>query len=368
MSKRALVAGAAGFIGSHLCDLLLAQNYEVIGVDNFITGRAENLQNAKKAGSKFKFIEADITKPMATSISALASSSSVSGSSAVSRGSFNAASGSLIGHSSSITGGPLSIDGPIDEIYNLASPASPVDFKKMPIFILETGSVGQKNMLELARQKNARILFASTSEVYGDPEVHPQHEGYFGNVNSIGARSCYDEAKRYGEALTMAYHRFHGVDTRIARIFNTYGPRMRPDDGRIIPNFFIQGLQNQSLTVYGEGQQTRSFCYVSDLTDGLYRLMLSNTHEPVNIGNGIERTVLEIAAEVNSLTGNLAPLKYLALPENDPKQRKPDTTRAKDRLNWEPKTGLEYGLKMCLAYFKEELARHPQGIIAPTVN
>jgi dTDP-glucose 4,6-dehydratase len=322
--KRALVAGAAGFIGSHLCDLLLDKGYEVVGLDNLVTGRRVNLEPALKRGLR------------------------------------------LLEHN--LIDGIPTIDGPLDEIYNLASPASPVDFAKMPLFILETASRGHRHLLDLAKAKKARILFASTSEVYGDPEVHPQVETYFGNVNSIGARSCYDEAKRYGEALTMAYHREHGVQTRIVRTFNTYGPRMRPDDGRIIPNFFIQALQGESLTVYGEGKQTRSFCYVSDQAEGMWKLMISDEKRPVNVGNPLERTVLEIANAVNALCGNSAPLRHLPLPENDPKMRCPVITRAAESIGWSPRVGLEEGLAQCLTYFREELARAgSHGIKTPTV-
>ena len=309
--KRALVAGAAGFIGSHLCDLLLDRGYEVIGLDSLVTGRRANLEPA--LGRGLKLIEWNL-----------------------------------------IDGVP-EVSGHIDEIYNLASPASPVDFAKMPLFILETASRGHRNLLELARTKGARILFASTSEVYGDPLVHPQVETYFGNVNPIGPRSCYDEAKRYGEALTVAYSREFGVETRIVRTFNTYGPRMRPDDGRIIPNFFVQALQGQPLTVYGEGKQTRSFCYVSDQAEGMYALMQSSESRPVNVGNPIERTVLEIAHEINKLCGSSVPIKYLPLPENDPKQRCPDNSRALASCGWKPRVGLEEGLAACLAYFRDEL-------------
>ena len=310
--KRALVAGAAGFIGSHLCDLLLDRSYEVIGLDSLVTGRRANLEPAMARG--LKFIEWNL-----------------------------------------IDGVP-DITGSLDEIYNLASPASPVDFAKMPLFILETASRGHRNLLELARVKGARILFASTSEVYGDPLVHPQVETYFGNVNTIGPRSCYDEAKRYGEALTVAYAREFGIETRIVRTFNTYGPRMRPDDGRIIPNFFVQALQGQPLTVYGSGSQTRSFCYVSDQTEGMYALMQSPETRPVNVGNPIERTVLEIAHEVNKLCGSTVPIKNLPLPENDPKQRCPDNSRALKSCGWQPRVGLEEGLAACLTYFRSELA------------
>jgi nucleoside-diphosphate-sugar epimerase len=319
MNKRALVAGGAGFIGSHLCDLLLKRGYEVTALDNQITGRSANLAR------EVHLLKQNINDSLA-----------------------------LSGH--------------FDEIYNLASPASPVDFFKMPIFIMETASTGHRNLLELARRKGSRILFASTSEVYGDPLVHPQSENYFGNVNPAGPRSCYDEAKRFGEALSVSYLREFKTDIRIARIFNTYGPRMRPDDGRIIPNFFIQALQGQSLTVYGDGGQTRSFCYVTDLVAGLFALMQSAEHTPVNIGNPVERTVLEIAQAVNILTENRAPISYLPLPENDPKQRKPDITKAKGLFAWEPKVSLEEGLSVCHAYFKAELAEAGGRIVAPTLG
>ncbi len=322
--KRALVTGAAGFIPSHLCDFLLDRGYEVIGLDNFVTGRRSNLEAALKRG--MKLIEHNIIDPIPESL----------------------------------------VTGQIDEIYNMASPASPVDFAKMPLFILETAARGHRHLLDLGRRTGARVLFASTSEVYGDPEVHPQVESYFGNVNSVGVRSCYDEAKRYGEALTVAYTREHRLETRIARIFNTYGSRMRPDDGRIIPNFFMQALQGQPLTVYGEGSQTRSFCYVSDQVEGLYKLMTSSETRPVNIGNPIERTVLKIANEINALCGSRVPLRNLPLPENDPKQRKPDISRAASSIGWVPRVDLETGLRECLSYFREELKRAPGGIVTPT--
>jgi dTDP-glucose 4,6-dehydratase len=322
MKKTALVAGAAGFVGSHLCDFLLSKDYTVIGIDNLVTGRTKNLETAIRSG--LKFIEHDICKP-------------------------------------------IEIPEAVHEIYNMASPASPIDFSKMPVFILETSSHGHKNLLELARVKKARVLFASSSEVYGDPEVHPQVESYFGNVNPIGPRSCYDEAKRFGESLSFAYHRQYNVEIRTARIFNTYGPRMRPNDGRIIPNFFIQALQRQALTVYGDGSQTRSFCYVADLVEGLWRLMTSNEGRPVNMGNPIERTVLEVATTINKLTGNKTPIRNLPLPENDPKLRRPDTTRAKT-LGWEPNVSLEKGLDESMTYFMDELRASPGGIVAPTLS
>ena len=317
MKKRALVAGGAGFIGSHLVDALMMSGRDVTVVDNLITGRQSNISSSIARG--MRFVNADINEDK--------------------------------------TLGVVSMRGAFHEIYNMASPASPVDFAKMPVFIMDTAARGHRNLLELARRDNARIFFASTSEVYGDPLEHPQRETYFGNVNPIGVRSCYDEAKRYGEALSYSFHRQHRVDVRVGRIFNTYGPRMRPDDGRIIPNFFIQALQKQALTVYGEGKQTRSFCYVADLCAGIIKIMESTTNTPINIGNPIERTVSEIAERVNALCANTVALKHLPLPENDPKQRKPDISKAIEVLNWEPKVTLEEGLEICLKYFREELAR-----------
>lgn len=324
MSRRALVAGAAGFIGSSLCDLLLAKGYEVIGIDNLVTGRRANVAPALKSG--LRLLELDINEGVPGDL------------------------------------------GRFDEIYNLASPASPVDFAKMPLFILETAARGHRNLLEMARLSGARILYASTSEVYGDPEVHPQPETYFGNVNSFGPRSCYDEAKRFGEALTYSYLKFHKVETRVARIFNTYGIRMRPNDGRIIPNFFIQALQGQPLSVYGEGLQTRSFCYVTDLCEGMYRLMQSSETSPVNVGNPLERTVIDIARNVIALTGSPGGIRHLPFPENDPKQRRPDITKAQRILAWEPKVGLEEGLAACLRYFREELTLAGGAIATPTLS
>ena len=308
--KIAVVAGAAGFIGSHLCDFLINKGYKVIGIDNLVTGRKKNLKHLEK-NKKFKFYKADISKKLPT----------------ISK---------------------------VNEIYNLASPASPVDFLKIPLEILETASVGQANLLKLAKKTKARILFASTSEVYGDPQQHPQVESYWGNVNCTGIRSCYDEAKRYGEAVTMAYHRGQKVNTAIARIFNTYGTRMRPEDGRVIPNFFSQAIAKKGLSIYGTGKQTRSLCYVSDLVEGLYALMQSKTHEPVNIGNPNEMSILEIADVINKITGNIQSHVYKDLPPDDPKQRCPDISKAKSLLQWQPKVGLTDGLTKTLEYFRAE--------------
>ncbi len=308
MARKALVAGGAGFLGSHLCELLIEKDYTVHAIDNLVTGTRRNIQHLMEKG--LNWLEIDITSD-------------------------------------------FYLNDTYDEIYNLASPASPIDFEKMPTFILETGSRGHKNLLKQAKEMKARILFASTSEVYGDPLEHPQKEDYRGNVNPIGIRSCYDEAKRYGEALTMAFNREHHVDTRIVRIFNTYGPRMRPADGRVIPNFFSQALQKKPLTIQGDGKQTRSLCYVRDEVEGIYALMQSKETRPVNIGNPNELTILEIAEKINSLTGNTAGVTFKALPQDDPLKRKPDITRAKQVLNWSPKTSLDEGLKLTHKYFKE---------------
>jgi dTDP-glucose 4,6-dehydratase len=309
--KVAVVAGAAGFIGSHLCDFLLAKNYRVIGLDNFVTGREQNIAHLK-SNDNFSFFKCDITqKDQFPKIEK------------------------------------------IDEIYNLASPASPVDFLKIPIFILQTGAFGQMNMLDLAEKTGARILYASTSEVYGDPLVHPQKEEYLGNVNPVGIRGCYDESKRFGEAITMAYHREKKVNTAIVRIFNTYGPRMRPEDGRVIPNFFTQALKKESLTLYGEGHQTRSLCYVTDLIQGFWQLMQSQIHLPVNIGNPKEMTIKDLADTVNELVGNNQPHQFKPLPPDDPQRRCPDITKARRELQWEPKVNLKQGLTETFSYFKK---------------
>ncbi len=315
MKMKALVAGGAGFIGSHLCEKLVKNGYDVTVVDNLITGRKKNISNLMTADG-FNFVEANINLAETFSLPALADR--------------------------------------FDYIFNLASPASPVDFSKMPIFILETATHGHKNLLELARRLRARILFASSSEVYGDAEVHPQIETYLGNVNSFGPRSCYDEAKRVGEALSFGYKKEYGVEIRIARIFNTYGPNMRPSDGRIIPNFFSQALAGQALSIYGSGKQTRSFCYVSDLVDGLFLLMQSQVDTPINLGNPIERSVLEIADKIKTLTASISSLEFSPLGENDPKQRRPDISKARELLKFDPQVDLETGLKNSLTYFSSE--------------
>ncbi|MBK9293049.1 MAG: SDR family oxidoreductase [Oligoflexia bacterium] len=309
--KTALVAGGAGFIGSHLCEYLLKKNYKVFAIDCLVTGARKNIQHLID-NPNFSWIEHDITAPLFMNVSC-------------------------------------------DEIYNLASPASPVDFEKMPVYILKTGALGQMHLLELAKQNKARILLASTSEVYGDPLVHPQVETYLGNVNTLGIRGCYDEAKRFAEALSIGYKRMHGLQIRIARIFNTYGTRMRPEDGRVIPNFFTQALAKKPLTIYGDGKQTRSLCYVDDLVEGIYKLMQSSIDSPINLGNPQEITVLDIAKAVANTCGwKDYKTTFLPLPENDPKQRQPDITKAKKELGWEPKVSLEEGFKKAFDYFKAQ--------------
>ena len=314
MKKKVLIAGGSGFIGSHLSEKLLKAHFEVTVVDSLVTGRKKNIAGLMSQG--LHFVEADINSPESFKLKELS--------------------------------------GTFDQIYNLASPASPIDFPKMPIFILETATHGHKNLLELAKRTGARILFASSSEVYGDAEVHPQVESYFGNVNSFGPRSCYDEAKRVGEALSLGYKKEFGVEIRIARIFNTYGPKMRPSDGRIIPNFFSQSLGGKALSIFGDGKQTRSFCYVSDLVDGLFLLMQSQVDTPVNLGNPIERSVLEIAEKIKVLTSSSSKLEFSPIGENDPKQRRPDISKARELLKFSPQIDLETGLKNSLAYFKSE--------------
>jgi len=304
---RIVLSGAAGFIGSHMCDRLLAEGHTVIGLDNFLSGNPRNLAHLE-GHPGFRFDERDITRP-------------------------------------------FSIEGKVDCVMNMASPASPKDYLEHPIETLDVGSAGTRNMLELARETRARFLLTSTSECYGDPLVHPQVETYWGNVNPVGPRSCYDESKRFAEALTMAYHRTHGVATNIARIFNTYGPRMKLNDGRVVPAFLEQALQGRPLTVFGDGSQTRSFCYVSDMVDGLYRLMLSSERYPVNLGNPHEMTILEFAGHIRSMTGARSPIVFQPLPEDDPKQRKPDIGKARALLGWEPRVPLEEGLRRTVEYF-----------------
>jgi dTDP-glucose 4,6-dehydratase len=307
ISRNILVTGAAGFLGSHLCDSLLAEGNSVIGVDNLCTGKLANLSHLEREG-RFSFLEQDITKPFDP--------------------------------------------GKVDFIFNFASPASPTDYTRLGPETLLVGSAGTINTLDLARKYSAGFLHASTSECYGDPEVHPQVETYWGHVNPIGLRSVYDEAKRFSEAAIMAYHRYYSVDTHLVRIFNTYGPRLQPNDGRVISNFMMQALQGQPLTIYGDGSQTRSFCYVSDLIDGILRLSRSNEHLPVNIGNPEEWTILECAREILDVTGAGTEIIFQPLPQDDPTRRRPDITRAKELLCWEPKIKLRQGLEKSLEYFK----------------
>jgi dTDP-glucose 4,6-dehydratase len=306
-----LIAGGSGFIGSHLCDFFLKEGHSVIAVDNFITGSKKNIEHLFD-NKKFRFIEHDVIER-------------------------------------------LKIDEKIDAILHFASPASPVFYLKYPIETLKVGAYATHNLLELARKNNARFLMASTSEVYGDPAEHPQKESYWGNVNSIGPRSVYDEAKRYSEAVTMAYHTHYGLETRIVRIFNTYGERMMADDGRVIPNFINQALKNEPITVYGDGNQTRSFCYVSDLVSGIYKLLLSDEIEPVNLGNPLEFTLKDFALYIKKMLASSSEIVYKILPQDDPKQRQPDITKAKNILNWEPKVGIEEGLKRTIKYFEDIL-------------
>ena len=307
--KTALITGGAGFIGSHLCDFLIDNGFKVICMDNFVTGDKKNIEHLKGSGS-FTLIEHDISKH-------------------------------------------IMIDEPVDYVLHFASPASPVDYQKIPIQTLKAGSLGTHNTLGLALTKKAKYFLASTSEVYGDPQVNPQPESYWGNVNPIGIRGCYDEAKRFAEALVMAYHRIHNVNVRIARIFNTYGPRMRKDDGRVVPNFINQVLDNKPITVYGDGKQTRSFCYVSDLIEGIYNLMLSDINDPVNLGNPEEHTILEFAEIIKELTKSESDMVFKDLPIDDPKVRHPDISKAKKELGWEIKISLKEGLKKTIDYFKK---------------
>jgi len=309
---RAVITGGAGFLGSHLCDLLLEKDWEILCLDNLVTGANSNfshlLQNAR-----FQFVQQDVTKY-------------------------------------------IEVAGAVDAVLHFASPASPPDYLKIPIQTLKVGSLGTHNVLGLALAKKAKFLLASTSECYGDPDVSPQPESYWGHVNPVGLRGCYDEAKRFAEALTMAYHRYHGVDTRIVRIFNTYGPRMRLNDGRALPNFLYQALSGRPITVYGDGKQTRSFCYVSDLVDGIYRLLESSEHEPTNLGNPQEITILEFAERVRKLAAADVPIELHPLPQDDPKQRCPDISKAKRILGWQPKINLEQGLRITYDYFRQKVA------------
>jgi dTDP-glucose 4,6-dehydratase len=314
---RILITGAAGFLGSHLCDRFLAEGHEVIGMDNFITGSPDNI--AHLIGQKgFLFVQHDVTNF-------------------------------------------IHVPGPLDGVLHFASPASPVDYLELPIQTLKVGSLGTHKTLGLAKEKNARYLIASTSEVYGDPQVHPQPETYWGHVNPVGPRGVYDEAKRFAEAMVMAYHRFHGLDTRIVRIFNTYGPRMRPNDGRVVSNFIVQALRGEPLTVYGEGAQTRSFCYCTDEVDGIYRLFMSDYTMPVNIGNPDEFTVLQLAQQVIELTKSKSTIEYQPLPKDDPKVRRPDITVARRELGWQPTIPLAEGLQKTIPYFAERVGRTNEG-------
>jgi len=314
---RAVITGGAGFLGSHLCEYMLGKGWEVLCIDNLCTGSEANIAHLR-ANPKFAFELKDVSEY-------------------------------------------IDVNGPVDAVLHFASPASPPDYLKRPIQTLKVGSLGTHNALGLAKAKNAKFLMASTSECYGDPDVSPQPESYWGHVNPVGPRGVYDEAKRFSEAITMAYHRYHGVDTRIVRIFNTYGPRMRLNDGRALPNFLYQALVGEPITVYGDGKQTRSFCYVSDLIEGIYRLLESNEHEPVNIGNPNEITILEFAERVRKLVGATAPIVFHPLPQDDPKQRCPDISKAKRILQWEPKVNLADGLQRTYDYFRQQIAAASTG-------
>ncbi|GEC73207.1 dTDP-glucose 4,6-dehydratase [Flavobacterium flevense] len=308
MSKRVLITGAAGFLGSHLCDRFIAEGYRVVGMDNLITGDLKNIEHLFPL-ENFEFYNHDVSNF-------------------------------------------VHVSGKLDYILHFASPASPIDYLKIPIQTLKVGSLGTHNLLGLAKEKKARFLIASTSEVYGDPTVHPQTEDYWGNVNPVGPRSVYDEAKRFQEAITMAYHTFHGIETRIVRIFNTYGPRMRLNDGRVLPAFIGQALRGEDLTIFGDGSQTRAFCYVDDLVEGIYRLLLSDCVDPVNIGNPDEITIRDFAEEIIKLTGTSQKIIYHPLPQDDPKQRQPDISKARKLLDWSPKISRQDGLKITYGYFK----------------
>jgi len=310
MSQRVVITGAAGFIGSHLAETLLDRGYAVIGIDNLLTGDTANITHL--ANRDFLFIKHDVTNY-------------------------------------------IYVDGPVDFVLHWASPASPIDYLELPIPTLKVGALGTHKALGLAKAKGAKFVLASTSEVYGDPLEHPQKETYWGNVNPVGPRGVYDEAKRFAEAMTMAYHRYHGVDTKIVRIFNTYGPRMRLNDGRAVPAFMSQALRNEDVTIFGDGRQTRSFTYISDLVDGVIRLMLSKETDPVNVGNPHEMTIKEIAETIIKMTGSKSRLVYKPLPTDDPKQRRPDITRARTRLGWEPKVALEEGLVKTIEYFRTKV-------------
>jgi len=312
MPERTVITGGAGFIGSHLCDYLLRKGHEVVCVDNLLTGIPENIEHLLGRNERFRFIKHNVTEY-------------------------------------------IHIGGPVDNVLHFASPASPNDYLRLPIETLKVGALGTHKALGLAKEKGARFLLASTSECYGDPQIHPQPEDYWGHVNPVGPRGVYDEAKRFGEALTMAYHRSHGVDTRIARIFNTYGPRMKLDDGRALPTFMVQALKGEPLTVYGDGSQTRSFCYIDDMLEGLWLLLQSEEHEPVNLGNPDEVSILQFAREIIELTGSSSEIVFRPLPQDDPHVRQPDISKARRVLGWEPKVGRRDGLLNTLPYFRERV-------------
>ena len=314
MKQRVVITGAAGFIGSHLAETLLDRDYSVVGIDNLLTGATENISHL--VNRDFSFIKHDVTNY-------------------------------------------IYVDGPVDFVLHWASPASPIDYLELPIPTLKVGALGTHKALGLAKAKGAKFVLASTSEVYGDPLEHPQKETYWGNVNPVGPRGVYDEAKRFAEAMTMAYHRYHGVDTKIVRIFNTYGPRMRLHDGRAVPAFMSQVLRNEDVTVFGDGAQTRSFTYITDLVDGILRLMLSSENDPVNIGNPVEMTIKQIAETIIKMTGSKSRIVYRPLPTDDPKQRRPDITRARELLGWEPKVQLEEGLIKTIEYFRTKVGAAP---------